>query len=105
MKGARRTASDLFLKRMRLMHDPESVRFYSDFVESSEECWTVNCRNPRIPPRTALPLNFATYDDAERAMLALIEAGLCTHTALHRRIKIERRWDSVREIMVEALNW
>lgn len=105
MKGSRSTANDLFLKRMRLMRDPESAPFYRDFVEANEACWTVNCRNPRIPPRTALPLNFATYHDAERAMVALIAAGLCTHKALHRRIKIERRWESVRQIMVEALNW
>lgn len=90
---------------MRLTPDAEAMRFYGPYDALDEQYWTVNCRNPRTPPRTALPLNFATYHDAERAMLALIEAGLCTHKALHRRIKVERRWDSVRQIMVEALNW
>lgn len=96
---------DLFIQRMRLSRDVESEKYYGPYCEPGGESWTVNCRNPRRPPRTALPLNFATYADAQRAMLALVETGLCTHAALHDRIKVRHDWAGVRRVMIEALNW
>ena len=97
-------AGDLFIQFQLTRHDAES-RSYYDTPDIRERRWVVNCRNPRCPCRTALPLGFATYADAERAVLALVRENLAYTDAMHQRIKVEHDWESVKRIMLEALNW
>ncbi len=95
---------DLFIQYQLAHHDVESLSYY-DTPDIREPRWVVNCRNPRCPSRTALPLGFATYADAERAVLALVRENLAFTEAMHQRIKVEHDWESVKRIMIEALNW
>jgi hypothetical protein len=99
-----RLVGDLFIRHQVTFHDAESRTLY-DTPEIREPLWVVNCRNPRAPHKTCLPLGFATYADAERAMLALLRENLATTDAMHHRIKVEHDWASVQRIMIEALNW
>ncbi len=98
-------ASDLFIRCKRIEKDPASKKYYGEYTATDGAHWTVNCRNRRIPRRTALPLSFATCNDARRAMEALQREGLCTDRALYQRIKVDLDWEGVRRIMIEALRW
>jgi hypothetical protein len=95
---------DLFIRHQTAQHDAESLLYY-DAPDVSEKRWVVNCRNPRSPLKTSLPIGFATYNDALRALHALAEAGLSDTNLMHRRIKVDRDWVGVRRIMLEGLPW
>ena len=98
-------ACDLFLGRGIVPHKDIANHVYGTTPPVATPKWLVCCPKPDGVNVGALPLGFETIEDAERAMTALIEAGLGTVDALHQRLKIDMDWDGVRRIMLEALAW
>ena len=83
----------------------DSLRCYGadDEGDLYAPAWYVTCRKEAWPWRGTLPLAFATREQAETARQALERAGLGTHAALHKRIKVDLDWEGVKCLMRAAV--